>query len=269
LHEVLEIHVVKGTTGEPSRQSEIEYSRRMRRVRIADLDVVLAGGIDREGGGDGPMLVLMHGFGAPGDDLLPLGRQLAVDKSVRFAFPAAPHLLEMGLPPEQSGRAWWYIDMVELQRAVMQRDYAALTGRVPDGLSEARAQVLRLLDELERDYGAARGKLVLGGFSQGAMLATDVTLHAERPPAGLAILSGSLIAKGEWLPRMKARAGSPVLQSHGRADPVLGYDIAEALRKELVDAGLDVEFVAFSGGHGIPDGALGGLSRLIKRATGG
>lgn len=241
----------------------------MRRIRLANLDVLLAGGPDRSGGGDGPMLVLMHGFGAPGTDLVPLSRQLSLDASVRFAFPAAPHELSPGLPPDESGRCWWHIDMVELQRALMLRDFATLTSRVPEGLPEARAQVLELLDALEADQGVTRDKLILGGFSQGAMLATDVTLHASRPPAGLAILSGSLIAKNDWLPRMKARAGLPVLQSHGRTDPVLGYDIAEMLRDELTRAGMDVEFVSFNGGHGIPDGALGGLGRLITRATGG
>jgi phospholipase/carboxylesterase len=239
----------------------------MRRVRVATLDVVLGGGPDREGGGTGPMVVLMHGYGAPGEDLVPLGRQLAVDPSVRFAFPAAPLKLEMGLPTEQTGRAWWPIDMAELQRAVMTRDYETLTSRVPTGLAEARAQVTALLDALESEHGVARDKLVLGGFSQGAMLATDVALRAERPPAALAILSGSLIAKAEWRPLMKARTGMPVLQSHGRADPVLAFDLAEQLRAELTSAGVSVEFVAFNGGHGIPNGAVDGLAKLVARVT--
>src|SRR6187402_3563338 len=120
----------------------------MRKIRIADLDVVLGGGPDREGGGDGPLLVLLHGYGAPGDDLVPLARQLEAPRSVRFAFPAAPLQLEAGLPREASGRAWWPLDMVELQRAIMQQDYAALTSRVPAGLTEARAQINALLDAL-------------------------------------------------------------------------------------------------------------------------
>ncbi len=239
----------------------------MRRVRVANLDVVLSGGPDREGGGTGPMLVLLHGYGAPGEDLVPLGRQLAVDPSVRFAFPAAPHVLEMGLPKEQAGRAWWPIDMVELQRVAMQRDYETLTSRVPDGLVQARAEVEALLDALEAEHGVARNKLVLGGFSQGAMLATDVALRSERPPAALAILSGSLITKAEWIPLMRARATMPVLQSHGRTDPLLSFEVAEMLRQELTNAGVAVEFVPFNGGHTIPNGAVDALSKLVARAT--
>jgi phospholipase/carboxylesterase len=235
----------------------------MRKVRVAELDVVLTGGPDREGGGTGPMLVLMHGYGAPGEDLVPLARQIRLDPSVRLAFPAAP--LELDMMP--GARAWWQLDMVELQRAAMARDFTLLSSRVPAGLVEARARVTSLIEALERDHGAARDKLVLGGFSQGAMLATDVTLHLERPPAALVVLSGSLIAKDEWLPRMKARAGLPVLQSHGRADPVLSYELAENLRDELKAAGLVVEFQAFNGGHGIPDGAVTALGQLVARVT--
>jgi phospholipase/carboxylesterase len=239
----------------------------VRKAKIAGLEVVIGGGPDREGGGEGPMLVLLHGYGAPGDDLVPLARQLAVPPAVRFAFPAAPLSLELGLPPAQSARAWWNIDMLELQRAVMRGDYEALMTRTPAGIEEARARVLALLDALEQDFAAPRRKLVLGGFSQGAMLATDVTLRAEVAPAALAILSGSLICKPEWLPLMKARAGLPVLQSHGRADPVLSYAVAEKLRDELTGAGVALEFVAFNGGHGIPNGAVEALSRLVTRAT--
>jgi phospholipase/carboxylesterase len=237
----------------------------MRKARVAGLDVVLGGGTDRLGGGDGPLLVLLHGYGAPGDDLVPLARQIEAPRSVRYAFPAAPIQLDPGAPADASGRAWWPIDMLELQRAVLSGDLAALTGRVPTGLTEARAQVEALLDELVREHGVKREQLVLGGFSQGAMLATDVTLRSPTPPAALVILSGSLIAQGEWLPLMPARSGLPVLQSHGRADPVLSYEIAEELRRALTAAGLPVDFHAFNGGHGIPNGVVSALGALLTR----
>jgi phospholipase/carboxylesterase len=226
---------------------------------------VLGGGPDGNGGGSGPMLVLCHGYGAPGDDLVPLGLELG--PAVRFACPAAPGVLQMGLPAALSGRAWWPIDMVELQTAVMLRDYETLMTRQPPGLAESRAALQQLLDVLERDFAAPRERQVLGGFSQGAMLATDVALHAERRPAALAILSGSLICKTEWLPLMKARAGLPVLQSHGRHDPVLAYEIAEALRDALSAAGLQVQFVPFNGGHGIPPPVVAELSQLLRSLT--
>jgi phospholipase/carboxylesterase len=180
-----------------------------------------------------------------------------------LAFPAAPVALET----IQNGRAWWPLDMIELQRALMERDYALLTTRVPDGLVEARERVTKLLEGLEREHGVTRDKLVLGGFSQGAMIATDVALHLQQPPAALVVFSGSLICKDEWVPRMKGLAGIPVLQSHGRADPILSYELAERLRDELTAAGVSVDFHAFNGGHGIPDGAVSALGQLVTRVT--
>lgn len=239
--------------------------RRVQKLKLAGLDVIMGGGVDGKGGGTGPMLVLCHGYGASGADLVPLAQELG--PAVRFACPAAPGVLDMGLPADRSGRYWWPIDMVELQTAVLLGDWELLMSRQPPGLAESRARLLELLDLLERDHGAQREQLVLGGFSQGAMLATDVTLHAERPPGALAILSGSLIAKAEWLPLMPGRAGLRVLQSHGRADPVLAYAIAELLRDALRSAGMNVGFVPFNGGHGIPPAVVGELAKLVQSLT--
>ena len=50
--------------------------KRVRRERVGELDVVISGGSDGVGGGDGPLVVLLHGFGAPGTDLVGLGQML-------------------------------------------------------------------------------------------------------------------------------------------------------------------------------------------------
>ena len=69
----------------------------MNRTILGGLHAVVTGGTDGQGGGDGPVVVLLHGFGAPGDDLVPLTRFLAVPRAVRFVFPAAPLLSAAGL----------------------------------------------------------------------------------------------------------------------------------------------------------------------------
>jgi phospholipase/carboxylesterase len=233
----------------------------MRELELGTLKAHVTGGTDREGGGKGPVVVLLHGYGAPGTDLVPLWRELAVPHAVRFVFPEAP--LELGF----GGRAWWPIDMARLQDRSSPAAIERLTTEVPPGIDTARSALLELLQVLERDFGALPEQTLIGGFSQGAMLATDVVLRTSRPFGGLAVLSGTLISHDEWSPLMSARRGLPVLQSHGRADPVLPFQVAEQLRDELVAAGLPVEFIAFNGGHGIPGGVLDGLARLIKRLS--
>lgn len=236
----------------------------MKRERIAGLEVLRAGGTDGDGGGDGPAVVLMHGFGAPGEDLAGLWRALEAPRGTRWFFPAAPlSLAHLGYG---DGRAWWHIDMVKLQQAMMRGEPRVLSEEVPPGLPEARAQVLAMLAELEQKHAVRGEALVLGGFSQGSMLALDVALHTEGALAGVVLWSSTLLADREWAPRMPARKGLRVLQSHGRGDPILPYALAEVLRDKLTAAGCALRFVPFRGGHEIPSVVCEETGRFLREA---
>jgi phospholipase/carboxylesterase len=203
--------------------------------------------------------VLLHGFGAPGDDLVALAD--ALDAPVRCVFPEAPLALG-GMYGD--ARAWWLLDLARLEadlRRGVPRDRRA---EVPDGLLAARAHVLQLLAAVEARYAIPPARLVLGGFSQGAMLSLDVALHREVPPAGLILMSGTLIAEDAWRPRMASLAGVPVMLSHGRHDQLLPFDAAELMRDQLSAAGAVVDWHPFAGGHEIPPDALAAASALLR-----
>jgi len=237
----------------------------MRTTLWAELNVRIAGGSDREGGGDGPVVVLMHGYGAPGDDLVSLQRVLAVPREVRFVFPEAPLA-----PPELAvfgGRAWWPIDIAALQRAAAEGRASERMHMVPEGLAEANVQVNAMLDELQRALGVSSERIVIGGFSQGSMLASDVVLRSQRKFAGLALLSTTLIAVDEWLPLMAARKDLPVLQTHGRQDAILPFESAEKMRDLLLAAGVQVRWVPFNGGHELPGSVIEALQEFIKASV--
>ncbi len=237
----------------------------MKQLSIAGLEVCLTGGSDREGGGDGPAVVLLHGFGAPGTDLVPLWRELRVPPGTRFIFPAAPLSLDIGLPAGfGDARAWWMIDTARLEAALAKGEFRDLSRDVPEGLADARERVDALLSALETDHAVHGERLVLGGFSQGAMLSLDVALRTSRALAGLVLLSGTLLARDEWTSLMPARRGLPVLMSHGRADPLLPYALSEELARLLGDAGLDVQFEGFNGAHEIGGGVRDELARFIE-----
>jgi phospholipase/carboxylesterase len=209
--------------------------------------------------------VLLHGFGAPGDDLVGLAERLDVPEGTLFVFPEALHALQdfIGEPLYGEARAWWLIDFAAMERAIARGEVRDLTGQVPEGLAEARQAVVAMLDALEQERG--RGPLVLGGFSQGAMLSLDVALREpERELAGIVLLSGTFLAAREWAPLMKGRVGTPVFQSHGESDPVLPFSIAERLRDALGAAGVDVTFEAFRGGHTIAPATLEHLSDWLR-----
>jgi phospholipase/carboxylesterase len=225
------------------------------RVRVTETTT------DRSSGTEPFWVVLMHGFGAPGDDLVPLGQQLAVGPHVRFAFPEAP--IELG----PGCRAWWRVDLDQLQRALASSDPTPLVRGLSSGVAEARATAIGMLDEMQLRLDAAPERLLLGGFSQGAMLACEIALHDPRPLAGLALLSGTMLAESDWERLMPERAGLRVLLSHGQHDPLLPFAVAERLRDAFIAAGLDVTWLPFEGGHGISLPVLDALGRYLDRLS--
>jgi phospholipase/carboxylesterase len=205
-------------------------------------------------------VILCHGFGAPANDLVGLApalRQLSPALSdVRFVFPHGPLPLEFG----PDARAWWPIDMEALM-SLRARGPAAIADyrqAEPPGLPAARAALKGLLEILSREE--PMGSMVLGGFSQGAMLTCDTALTLEEAPAGLIALSGTLLKETAWRERASKRQGLPVFISHGRADMVLDFFAAQQLEQVLAHAGLKTEFHPFDDGHTIPPQVLKSLA---------
>lgn len=237
----------------------------MREDMFGGLKVQLTGGQDREGDlgrPGGPVVVLLHGFGAPGTDLVPLWRVLDVPHEVRFVFPEAPvSLAPMGYG---AGRAWWMLDLEAMERRARGEDVPDRSGEVPDGLGPAHAQLDAMMADLQTRMGVGPERIVLGGFSQGSMLACDWALQAGVPLAGLALLSSTLIARDRWAAGMASLASTPVLQTHGSEDPLLPLSAAETLRDLLREAGVDVEWLEFRGGHELPGDVLSALAAFIR-----
>jgi phospholipase/carboxylesterase len=214
------------------------------------------------------LVLLCHGFGAPGSDLAALGPELAklaprVAQQTVFLFPEGPLSMDSyGLP---GGRAWWPLDMVRLQLAIQQGEFRDLRNDRPELLPAARQQLEACLTAAREEYDLPVSRVVLGGFSQGAMLTTDLVLRLPENPAALLIYSGTLVNEPEWTPLAPHRAGLPVLQSHGIEDPILPFEAAEWLRGFLSGAGLETQFISFRGGHTIPLEALQRTAELLER----
>jgi phospholipase/carboxylesterase len=220
-----------------------------------------------EAGARPPLLVVFcHGYGASGEDLVPFVPELVERERrlapVRFAFPAAP--LSLGQAAWGDARAWWPLDwarMSLLSRSADGREQ--LRNDVPEGLVSARRKLQASVEALLAGSGLGPERLVLGGFSQGAMLATDLALHWEHRPAALVALSSVPITADVWRKLAPRRAGLPVILSHGRQDPILPYSEGEALRDLLTSAGLAVEFIPFDGPHTVHPDALDRVALLL------
>lgn len=231
----------------------------LQRTRIGDLDALA-----KPASPGAPTMVVLHGYGASMSDLAPLAAPLSAQAGLPsgtgWVFADGP--VEVPLSPWYSGRAWFPIDVEALQRAAARGAHRDLSGTAPAGLDEARERVFGLLGAL----GEPLERVVLGGFSQGAMLSTEVAMHLPAPPRALVLLSGALLQADVWRGLAPRRAGLPTFQSHGRLDPVLAFEAAERLHALLADAGWAIDpLEAFAGAHAIPPSVVEALSGFLQR----
>ena len=198
---------------------------------------------------------LFHGYGANAQDLFPLHQFLASSNVKSWIFPQGV-LAAQGIP---MGRAWFPIDVAALERALSEGRHRDYSGPVPQKLVSVRQMFLQSLQEM----GLQPQDCILGGFSQGAMLATDIVLNSKEDFAGLIILSGAFIGQEQW-PSLMAQKRLPFFQSHGQTDAILSYDGARSLYDSLTENGWQGEFESFPGGHEIPENVIYKLKHFIS-----
>jgi phospholipase/carboxylesterase len=215
-------------------------------------------------GGEGPpTLVLLHGYGSTAADWEPFTNTIAVQTSTRFVFPQAP---DTTAPPDGplGGRAWWRLDLEShLPPGQLLPDLSATR---PPGLETATALVHTLLHDLSWSPG---GPLVLAGFSQGAMVASQIAFTTDDTLAALVLLSGTPVDEATWQRGFARRRELPVFMSHGRADDILPFASAERFHRELEAAGVRVTWVPFDGGHEVPKQVIEALNVFLESALRG
>jgi phospholipase/carboxylesterase len=216
------------------------------------LDVVHVSGM-REDERGGTAVVVLHGWGAAGTDLVPLAQALH-RPGARFFVPAAP------LPEVGGGRAWWHLDPDT-------RPPHAFTDQLPSGfrpapaLIAARAAVQGLLTTVVDRYAPATVALV--GFSQGAMLSIDVALAGAPGVDRVVAMSGVLLV--DSVPALTAtRPTKPrFLLCHGRQDAAVPFTTGSHAKDLLEKHGFPVTWRPFDGGHDIPESMLADADRFL------
>jgi phospholipase/carboxylesterase len=199
------------------------------------------------------LVVLLHGLGADGFDLIDLapGWGAAVPEAA-FVAPHAPEPCDLA----PHGRQWF---------SLQDRTPARLLA----GVRVAAERLGAFLDAEVARLGLAPGDVALMGFSQGAMTALYTGLRREEPPAAILAYSGRLLGAELLGPELRARP--PVLIVHGEADEIVPVEASRAAESALRAAGVPVEAAYRPGlAHGIDQAgiALGGLT-LQRHLSGG
>lgn len=212
---------------------------------------------------------LLHGFGASAQDLVSLAPGLG--GAQRWVFPHAP--APINVAGMAYGRAWFPRTEEELQQALFGGYFLSLRRLEPAGLAQAAWEVRRLVE----GRNLAWETLILGGFSQGAMVVAEILRqgleNSKLPlPAVTILFSGALTAESWWTGLSTAgRSPGPhgenlprVFQSHGTQDPVLPLREGEALRDTLTAAGFSVDWHQFNGRHEIPEQVIAAATGCIR-----
>ena len=181
-------------------------------------------------------LVLLHGWGADAEDLLPLGDGLAALSSL----PAECIGLQAPEPhPGGQGRQWYGL-------------FPANWQAVPSATQQLRGRIEAL--DLET---IPLSRTVLIGFSQGGAMALHV--GCDMPLAGVISCSG--YPHPGWQP---PSTRPPVLLLHGLDDDVVPAAAAEKLRELLSGDSNPCELKTFAGGHTIPVEAQTAMAEAIR-----
>jgi phospholipase/carboxylesterase len=179
----------------------------------------------------------MHGRGADADDLAPLLDLLDPDRSVLGVLPRGP----LELPP--GGRHWYIVKQVGFPD--------------PGTFAPSFEQLASHVDTLLAERTISWERTVVGGFSQGAVMAYALALGAGRPrPAAVLAFSGFIPSVEGFDLALADRAGLPVFISHGSVDPVISVGFGRDARDRLSAAGLAVTYREDPMGHTISPAAL-------------
>ncbi|MCP5366987.1 MAG: dienelactone hydrolase family protein [Hyphomicrobiales bacterium] len=188
------------------------------------------------GGPPKQLVILLHGVGADGEDLIglaPFFQQVLPD--ALFVAPNAPH------PFDMAGFGYQWFSLGDFSHENRLR-----------GALAAAPHLDAFIDLLLKNHGLDEGNLVLVGFSQGSMMALHVGLRRARQLAGIIAYSGMLV--GPELLRREIRSRPPVLMMHGDADDVLPVAALPAAVQGLEAVDVPVEHDIRPGlGHGIDE----------------
>ena len=225
-----------------------------RQRKVAPMLMALSGPSRPPAAGGKPtrLVILLHGLGADGNDLIGLQQYWGpLVPNAEFISPNAPFPCDMA----PYGYQWF---------SVQDRTPATVLA----GVRAAAPSLDAFIDEELAKRGLDESQAALVGFSQGTMISLYVGLRREKPLAGILGYSGRLIAPQLLAGELRSRP--PVLLVHGTADPLVPFESLGQAEAALKEAGVPVETLACRGvEHSIDPEGLQRGGRFLQQVLSG
>ncbi len=203
-------------------------------------------------------VIWMHGFGADGNDFVPVVQELDLSGApdIRFVFPHAP-MMPVSINNGYVMRAWYDVAWGDLEGKAKQAD--------EKGVRASQTAIGRLIErEIER--GATADKIVLAGFSQGGAIALHAGLRYPHKLAGIMALSTYLpLAESLAQEATQENCRTPVFMAHGVDDGVVPYAMGRKSKDLLVQAGYDVEWHEYPMQHSLCLEEIADVGKWLSR----
>ncbi len=200
------------------------------------------------GGAPRQLVVLLHGFGADGNDLIGLAPYFArAVPEAEFLSPHAPY------PCRAAGFGRQWFDVTDTDPA----------NRLP-AIRHAAGLIDAFLDAALAERGLTDRNLALVGFSQGTMMSLFVAPRRLRPCAGVVGYSGRLESPELLTDELRVRP--PMLLIHGDQDELLPVGLLDAAAQALTGNGIPVEHHVRPGlGHSIDEEGIALAGAFLRR----
>lgn len=168
------------------------------------------------------LVILLHGYGADGRDLISIGEEWQTNlPNTVFVSPDAPYPCEMS----PLGRQWFSLS--EYTIPAMEREIISVWPTLD-----------KYLNALLEHYNLTDDKMIISGFSQGCMMSLYALPRRAKPCAGILGYSGRLL--GESALEESKNSITPVHLIHGEADNVVPCESWDHATQTLEEQGYSV-----------------------------
>ena len=204
-------------------------------------------------------IVWLHGLGADGHDFESIVPELYLppEMPVRFIFPHA-NKRSVTINNGMVMRAWYDILELSVNRRI---DF--------DSIDQSTLAVLELI-EAENDKGIPCQNIMIGGFSQGGVIALDLACMTDLKLAGVFGLSCYFPTAERFKDKpLKANQETPFFLAHGTFDPVISIDLGKQSKADLEEIGVKVQWETYPIQHAVNWDEITALSLFIQKCFSG